>query len=81
MWIVCSDIRAILQKAGNLTRVFPAFYQNLIRCFGFSGRVVCAHVEYTTWTGEDPSRRSSWAGRKKVSAFPGIFPQVNPIDI
>ena len=69
MWIVCSDIRAILQKAANLTRVFPAFYQNLIRCFSFSGRVVCAHVEYTTWTGKDPSRRSFVGWEEKVSAF------------
>ena len=70
MWIVCSDIRAILQKAANLTRVFPAFYQNLIRCFSFSGRVVCADVEYTAWTGQGSQSQIFLGWEEKVSAFP-----------
>jgi len=41
MLVVGSDIRAILQNVANLTRVFPAFYQNLTRCLSASGHVVC----------------------------------------
>jgi hypothetical protein len=42
--VVGSDIRAILQNVANLTRVFPAFYQNLTRRLSASGDVVCAQL-------------------------------------